>query len=175
MRPDDLILHWRFRVHRMQHAHYESARRFGHLHLWLGLPVIILSTIVGTSVFATIQKTSQQSTSAWLPIVVGLLSVLSAVLASLQTFLRYSELAEKHRIAGARFANLKHEIELLDSTRPPDATELRQALATIEQRWAKLREESPSVPRKVWAFAEQTLTYEEHSRRYAPTTSERNG
>lgn len=175
MKPNDLILHWRFRIHRMQLAHYEAARKFGHRHLWLGLPVIVLSTIVGTSVFATVQKTAEQMPHVGLQIVIGLLSVLSAVLASLQTFLRFSELAEKHRIAGARFANLKHEIELLDSMRPTEPSELRQALASMEERWAKLREESPGVPRKIWAFAEEKLTYEEHSKRYASLPSDRNG
>jgi len=67
MEPTELILHWRFRIHRMQLSHYETARVFGHRHLWLGLPVIVLSTIVGTSVFATIQKSAQTDQRALAP------------------------------------------------------------------------------------------------------------
>jgi len=98
---------------------------------------------------------------------VGLLSVLAAVLASLQTFLRFSELAEKHRVAGARFAALKHEIELIIAMPPSSQDKLREMLSELDQRWAKLREDSPNIPGKIWRRIERTLSYEEHTRRYA--------
>ena len=164
MEPNELILRWRFRIHRMQLAHYETARVFDHHHLWLGLPVIILSTVVGTTVFATIQKSAQTDNVPWLQILVGLLSVLAAVLASLQTFLRFSELAEKHRVAGARFAALKHEIELIIAMPPSSPDKLREVLTELDQRWSKLREDSPNVPRKIWRRIERNLSYEEHTK-----------
>ncbi len=150
----------------MQLAHYDAAQKFAKLHLWLGLPVIVLSTVVGTSVFASLQTSVADNASAWLRITVGLLSVGSAVLASLQTFLRYPELAEKHRIAGAQFANLKHQIELLATLPPDEPDQVRQALIEVEQRLSKLREESPGIPEKMWAKIEQSLTYESHAMRY---------
>jgi hypothetical protein len=146
----------------MQIPHYESARKFDRLHLWLGLPAIALSTIVGTSVFASLSKTAD----ILFQIVVGLLSVVAAVLTGLQTFLKYSELSEKHRIAGARFANLKHCIELLATLPPSSEDELKQALTEIENRWAKLREDSPTLPMPIWKNIEKTLTFEEYKRRY---------
>jgi hypothetical protein len=66
------------------------------LNYLLGVPVVVLTTFVGTSVFATLQEDVNTS----LRILVGAVSVFAAVLASLQTFLRYPERAEKHRIAG---------------------------------------------------------------------------
>lgn len=158
----DLIRHWRFRVHRVQLAHYEAGRRFGHLHLWLGLPVVALTTIVGTSVFATLQESTHTS----IQIAVGLLSVTSAVLAGLQTFLGYATAAEKHRIAGARFASLKHQIELLATLPPPDEQQLRDALADIEKQWSTFREDSPNIPGRIWRRIENSLTLEEHEKRY---------
>ena len=162
-----LIRHWRFRVHRVQLAHYNAGRRHARFHLWLGLPVIILGTIVGTSVFATLQQTAeQQSASKGLQITVGLLSVASAILASLQTFLNYATTAEKHRIAGARFASLKHQIELLATMPPTDRAELRAELLAIDKQWATYREDSPNIPQKIWRRIEETLTLEEHESRY---------
>lgn len=158
----DLIRHWRFRVHRVQLAHYAAGRRHARFHLWLGLPVIILGTIVGTSVFATLQ----QSTETWLKITVGLLSVAAAILASLQTFLGHASIAEKHRITGARYASLKQQIELLATMPPDDRKELRSALLEIDKQWATYREDSPNIPQKVWRRIEQTLTREEHEKRY---------
>ena len=95
MNISELIGHWRLRVHRMQIAHYDSEAYFGRLHLYLGLPVIALSTIVGTSVFASLQESTQKDSR--LQITIGLLSVAAAVLSGLQTFLGYAERAEKQR------------------------------------------------------------------------------
>ena len=155
MTPTELIEQWRFRNHRVQLAHYECARRFEHLHLWLGLPAIALSTLVGTTVFSSLEKTADVR----LQIAVGLLSVVAAVLTGLQTFLRYSEPAERHRIAGAKFANLKHRIELLSTLPPANDLDLRASLEVIEESWAKLREESPTLPGRVWRRIERTVEF----------------
>jgi hypothetical protein len=153
MTVSELIEQWRFRSHRVQLAHYECARRCESLHLWLGLPAIALSTLVGTAVFSSLEK----SANVTLQIVVGLLSVLAAVLTGLQTFLRYGELADKHRIAGARFANLKHRIELLMTQ--PDGPEVASQLVIIEEAWAGLREESPSLSSTVWRRIEREVKF----------------
>ncbi|HEY1136656.1 MAG TPA: SLATT domain-containing protein [Xanthomonadaceae bacterium] len=162
MTPNELISHWRFRAHRMQLAHYKTARAFDARHFWLGLPAIALSTIVGTTVFASLSN----NTETYIQIAVGLSSVIAALLTALQTFLKYSELSEKHRVAGAKFANLKHRIELLASFAEPPPDELKQQLVVIEERWEKIREESPNLPTRMWSGVEKSLTYEEHNRRY---------
>ena len=158
MAQNELIEQWRFRNHRVQLAHYESARRFERLHLWLGLPAVAFSTLVGTTVFATLSKAPDIAVQ----ILVGLLSVAAAVLIGLQTFLKYSELAEKHRMAGAKFANLKHRMELLATLPPETEGELREALASIEDTWSKLREESPTLPTRVWRHIEKSVLIEEY-------------
>jgi hypothetical protein len=67
-----------------------------------GIPAVVLSTVVSTSVFASLLK----QPDPWLQITLGFASVAAALLASLQTFLSYSERAEKHRIAGAKYGAL---------------------------------------------------------------------
>ncbi len=166
MTTTELLQRWRFRVHRVQLAHYDAARRFGRHHLLLGLPAIILSTIVGTTVFASLGQFADKESIKLITVLVGLLSVTSAVFVSLQTFLRYSELAEKHRIIGARSTSLKHKIELLGTLPPKSKEELETILIQVEKEWAKLREESPNIPTKIWARIEKTLTFKEHEERY---------
>jgi hypothetical protein len=169
MDSNDLILHWHFRVRRVQLSHYDAARLFDSRHLWLGYPVIILSSAVGTTVFATLQKSSETAHFAWIRILVGLLSVAAAVLASLQTFLRPSEVSEKHRIAGARCAAIKHEIELIMAMPPENEEKLREKLSQINQRWEKLREESPNIPKGIWSRIEKTVLLEDDVKRYGGT------
>ena len=153
----DLLRHWRFRVHRVQTGHYEAGRRYDRLHLLLGIPAIIISAIVGTAVFASLATDKHNPV---VTILVGLLSVAAAVLASLQTFLKYSELAERHKLAGARFADLKHKIELIAVFQPADVDALKSQLAEVEGRWETVREESPNIPAKVWKRIEKEMTLE---------------
>jgi len=172
MSQAELIKQWHFRNHRVQLAHYESARRYQRLHIMLGLPAVILSTFVGTAVFATLSKETElqvplpggaMSLSATqLHLLLGLLSVAAALLTGLQTFLKFSELAEKHRLAGSRFANLKHRIEMLATFPEATPVEVRDTLTAIETSWAKLREESPTLPASIWRRFERTMLYDKH-------------
>jgi hypothetical protein len=70
------------------------------------VPVVVLTTFVGTSVFATLQEQVDVS----LRIAIGIISVLAGVLASLQTFMRFAERAEKHRVAAEAWASIRREI-----------------------------------------------------------------
>lgn len=153
----DLLRHWRFRVHRVQTGHYEAGRRYDRLHLLLGIPAIVVSAIVGTAVFASLAAKNHEPV---ITILVGFLSVAAAVLASLQTFLKYSELAERHKLAGARFADLKHKIELIAVFQPAELDALKPQLAEVEERWETVREESPNIPGTIWDRIEKNMTLE---------------
>jgi hypothetical protein len=131
------------------------------MHLWLGVPAIVVSTFVGTAIFASLSS----ATHGVVPtILFGMLSVASAVLAGLQTFLKYSELAERHKIAGARFADIKHQIEMVAVFRSNSPELLESKLSEIEERWEEIREESPNIPARIWQRIERTMTLEKDSR-----------
>jgi len=147
MTSDELIHEWHMRVYGMQTAHYDAATHLERLNLSFGIPVIILSTIVGTTIFATVAKTGSIRTQ----IIVGLFSVAAAVLASLQTFLRYSERAEKHRVAGTKYASLKAELEMISVVRPATDQQMKEFLDAFRVKWTTVREESPTVPRRIFA------------------------
>ena len=87
MEKSDLLRHWRFRVHRVQIGHYEAGRVLEKRHFWLGMPAVILSTIGGTAVFASLAEFADEKTLLWLKIIVGLLSVAAALFGSLQVIL----------------------------------------------------------------------------------------
>ena len=106
---DDLLKDWFHRARVSQFAHYDETNRLNRLHRSLGTATAVLAAISGTSVFATL---NDQPHLYW-KLLVGLIIVLAAVLAALQTFLNYSERAEKHRVAGARFGSIRREIEVL--------------------------------------------------------------
>jgi len=130
-----LVEKWREKVRRAQMAHYARANRCDHQNLLLGVPVIVLSAVAGATVFA-----APPDTLRWLTVVVGCLSILGAILAGLQTFLKLSERAEKHRLAAARYGDLKREAEALLASPPPDVA---AALDKFRIRWDKSNQESP--------------------------------
>jgi hypothetical protein len=88
-------------------------------------------------------------------IAVGALSVLAAVLAALQTFLRYGERAEKHRTTAATYAAIRHRLEATTNMpielRPP----LKEFLGGIEGQIDSLAQSAPSVPARVWKRIEK--------------------
>lgn len=155
----ELLRHWRFRVHRVQIGHYEAGRACENRHFWLGVPAVVISTVVGTAVFVSISEVAQETTLVWPKILVGLLSVTSGVLIGLQTFLRYREQAELHKVAGSKYAHLKHEIELLAAMPPDDQNIFRQKLIEIEKEWDTVRMESPNLPSSIWKKMEREITF----------------
>jgi hypothetical protein len=144
--PEQVLDDWYQRVAVTQRAHYLSAEHFGARKYWLGVPAVILSTLVGTSVFATVQKQPE----LWLQIAVGLASVLAALLTSLQTFLGYSERAERHRIAGAKYGSLGRELEQL---RASGSTLSPEAISEVRKRLDDLAVESPNNPLPIYRTA----------------------
>ena len=77
-----------------QIGHYRIASRLRTNNLLLGLPVVILTTAVGTSLFATL---NQDDVAQGLRIIVGIISVLAAIFAGIQTFMNFAQRAEPAR------------------------------------------------------------------------------
>ena len=135
----EVLQEWYKRVAVTQAAHYYSAESLTSRKYWLGVPTVLLSTIVGTSVFATLKE---QDTDPKIQIVLGLASVASAVLASLQTFLGDSERAEKHRVAGANYGALGRELEYILAS---DKNVNDIAVQKIKSKLDELAIESPNL------------------------------
>lgn len=135
-----VALSWYQRVVYSAHCHYRAALRYSQLNYWFGLPSIILATVVGTSVFATLE---QQPELIW-RISIGLMSIGTAVLSALQLFLNYNDKSEKHKIAGAKYNAIGRELELLLSQ-----NENWVKLEGIRQKIDRLAQESPHIPASI--------------------------
>src|SRR4051794_32317862 len=109
-----LLSRWYIGVSRSQRAHFLVANHLTQLNRWLGVPVVILSSIVGTTVFATLEK----EVAVGIKVAVGLTSVTAAVLSALQTFLGFAERAEKHRDSGSRYGTIRRKIEAFQALHP---------------------------------------------------------
>ena len=130
---------WYNRVVWIQYGHYKSALYFSRRHSVMGSITVLMTAVIGTSVFATLAK------QADLLVLVGALSVMATLLSALQTFLSYGERAERHKIAGSRYGKVGRQLELLLAHEQFDQNEL----VKIKEQLDSLSQECPHIPDKV--------------------------
>lgn len=111
----------------------------------LGIPVTVLTTAVGTALFSSLDSMSR----TW-QVAAGLVSMFAAVLAALQTFLNYPELAEKHRRAGSEFGELRRSVESVLAVPPSDADAMTQRLSELRESWRSVDEAAPPIPPRIY-------------------------
>lgn len=143
---EGVLDNWYLRAHRHRAAHYRAAQRYRMYNYFLGIPVIALTSIVGTSVFATLAKSQEGR----IQLAVGMLSVAAAVLASLQTFLKLPERSELHRVAGARYAALARDIQVLKAIPADQRENPKQALEDLKSKLDSVGIESPDIPTRIY-------------------------
>ena len=139
-RTRQLLDDWHLRATAAQFGHQAQAEETRRKSIWLGLPVVIMTTLVGTSAFATFNEDSGPEAK----ILVGVISIAAAVLASIQTFLGYSQVAERHRIAATRYANARRTIEVALTRHDASAVD------TIRGEMDKVGGASPQIGTKDW-------------------------
>ncbi len=143
--PSVLVQEWFRRARRNQRLHYQCADHFARRNRLLGIPAIVISSLVGSAVFASVEHEA----SGEMKIALGLLSIFAAVLASLQTFLSYSERAERHRITSARYASVRRQLELLAAVSDPSSPEIAIRLSAVQQALDSCAEAAPQVPQTI--------------------------
>ncbi|OLY91198.1 hypothetical protein SAMN05444008_11272 [Cnuella takakiae] len=149
---DELLRRWHKRLRETQSSHYEAAKPLGSLNYKLGVPVVILTTFVGTSVFATLSK----DVNIYFKIATGLISVAAAVLSSIQTFLRFNERAELHRSTAAQAGSIRRLVEEIIASGNLDDLS-REEISKIRERIDKLSENAPSIKAKTWEKTKKIL------------------
>lgn len=136
-------------------SHYEAARTWDNVYLWLGIPTAIIAGISGVSAFEEHK------------LIAGISAIIAAALASISTFLNPSEKAQAHYIAGQKFTALKNrtrifrEIEVLDETHE----NLKEKITLLSSERDSINEVSPQIPRK--AFEKARKGIEEGESEYA--------
>lgn len=128
-----------------RNTHYDRSDLNAFLHRLVGGAAVVTSAIVSTSVLASLNK---DHPSFGLTLAAGILAVIAAVLSGLQTFYKFGELGERHRLAGAYFGELRRDLELFRTCPPGDnrCTELRDLLDRV----GNLEEAGPGYPASVF-------------------------
>ena len=120
--------------------------------------IIIITTLIGTSVFASL---TAETIGPYEKIVVGMLSVVAAVLASLQTFFNYTEKSEKHRTAAARFGTVRRKFEAIYAQRSQAYDENK--VSALREELDRLAEDLPAVPVSIFDRVQKNIYYTDGS------------
>lgn len=153
-RKIQLVENWYVRIRAVQAGHYQYANNLRKKNFLLGVPVVALTAIVGTSVFASL---SEQNPSMELKIIVGLVSMLAATLASLQTFLNYSEQSAKHLDAATKLSSLKKEMEEKLVLFGDSEEGIDSYIQSVRERWTQITNEAPLISSR--AFGKNSKKY----------------
>lgn len=134
-------------------AHYKAVDLATHRNTLIGVPVVITTSIVATSIFATLNTNPD---IIW-KITTGFVSIAAVVLSALQTFFKFSELAEKHRANGVNYSSLRRQIEHYILKYKAASNDKREKaledLEVISQRLSQLAADSIPIPQKAYELA----------------------
>ncbi|WP_321798141.1 SLATT domain-containing protein [Caballeronia sp. J97] len=139
-----LVLAWIRRARESQVRHYTMADRLTRCGRRLGLAVIGITAATGTSAFLSLVATV---VSPDVRVVIGMTSLSAAVLASLQTFLRYSERAELHRRAGAQYGAVRRRLEAIHAADPRVRDPC--VIDAVRDELDHIAQTAPHLPRRV--------------------------
>ena len=143
-----LLCDWHNRAAAASDAHYRLANRCRRRNVALGVPVVVFSTIVGTSLFATLNDANVSSRAR---LVIGAVSVAAAVLAALQTFLRFAERAERHVVAADWYAAVRRGTAEALALPPPAREPPAVHLPKVRKEMSRVGQQAPEIPAAMWA------------------------
>lgn len=145
---ESLLSSWKRRTLKGIDSHYASERYYKKINKMFGIPTIILAVIITSVSFVFIGK----EIPLWGQLVVGFASLFQVVLASLHTWLKYSETAQNHHEAGSDYASARRQIELLE-TDLDNVT--REQLNDIAKQLADISKRSPVAPGRIWKLTQE--------------------
>jgi hypothetical protein len=148
---EELLRGWLRHSHKGRQRHDRAARQLDRARVWLGSVATAFAVVVSTSVFAALE---QNSSGTW-KVVLPIISVLSAILSGLSTFLNLAERADKHRSAEVRYKAMIRELERRLSDGTGNSAITPPVLDEIQKRLDELEESAPIVPEQIFLLVDK--------------------
>jgi hypothetical protein len=139
-----LLEDWRKRAYAAQSAHYAASDVCRRLNYFLGIPAVVFSSIVGTAIFAGLDHDSPKTD------LVACVSILAAVLAGLQTFLRFPERAAQHATAADWYSAIRRDIEQILHLPVESRGKAKDCLDRIRKEMNRVGQDAPELTVRSW-------------------------
>jgi D-aminopeptidase len=131
-------------------GHHCAARGWTNRHLWLGIPTVIISAIIGAAAFS--QYTKEYTLVG---IIAGFMAIAVAILSGVTTFLNPNDKESAHISAAHAFDKLNGDSRLfwsIECWQEPSDEVLTSQLRELVDRRHELNSSSPQIP--PWAYKE---------------------
>jgi hypothetical protein len=126
----------------------------------LAVPVIIITTALGTAAFATITSNLSAGAKGWF----GALSLVAAVLAALQLNFRYLEKAEKHKYLGSQYGGTRRSIESILALSEESRGDVKAVLSDVKSQLDRIGSEGDAVSRRIYERTVQRLAVRDRAK-----------
>lgn len=156
--PVNTTTDWLMNLRIFNTAYHKASLDYERQHKMFGIPVVIITAIVGTTIFATMSQTE----NTWLKITTGIISVAATVLSSLQTFLNYSEKAEKCKTASLEYGDLARKLEIALTNEADYKKNEKDILTQINEKWSEIGKAAPRLPDR---YTKQIAAAQQHELR----------
>ena len=128
--------------------HDNSYRKYKRQSLAFTIPVIVMSTVTGTANFA--QTSFPESIQHIVPMFIGMLNLIAAIITTICQFLKTNELMEGNRVASINFGKLNRNITVELNLPHQERTNMgADFLRTCQGEFDRLVEQAPVIPREV--------------------------
>jgi len=127
--------------------HEQGRLKYARRNATFQIPVIILSTITGAANFA--QDRVPIDFQGHYSLIVGFLNIIAGVIATIQTFLKVSELLEGHRVASMSWGKYYHNVKTELQKDPEDRDNVIDFMKYAKIEYEKLVEQSPPIPPEI--------------------------
>ena len=126
----------------------KSYRAYKRQSLNFTIPVIIMSTLTGTANFA--QESFPESWKTTVPMVIGGVNLIAAIITTVSQFLKVNEMMEGSRVSSMDFGKLKRKITVeLNLPHNERSSEGSDFLRDCQSRFDQLIEQSPPIPKEI--------------------------
>lgn len=147
---EDLLKEWAEKARFYSWMHHKTSIDYGRLNNILTLPLIIISTINGSANFTLVgNKGDTFFYTTMIPLIIGTMSISTAVLSSLTKFLKTAEMADKHTMFYRQFNVLVRNICLELSLPRNQRKTPSETLNINRHEFDRLVSEAPNIPEHI--------------------------
>lgn len=156
---EDIFVEWCDKAMCYRWLHRKCHTYYTRYNAWFTIPVIVMSTITGTTNFAT--EYFSEDTRKYVPLVIGSVNILTGIVGTVHQFLKVSEINEAHRVSYVSWDKFCRNIRLELCKKPCERLLVGDMLRYSKEEYDRLIETSPRIADSV--IAEFNLTFEGES------------
>lgn len=147
---EDILKEWTEKARFYAWMHNKTSYHYSRLNNKLTVPLIILSTLTASANFTLVgNKEHTLFYNTFMPLIIGIMSMTSAVLSSLVKFLKSGELAEKHQEIFRKYNNFVRNISL-ELSLPRDQRKVPYEICNMYRSdFERLNNDSPCIPQNI--------------------------